>query len=105
MDKAGWQVTAAALGLGMVGCAFGLVANVKALAQANEELKGRAVTETVTVHEVHQARCIDDQKPPMFEVTPRPEGSRCMGGRLLLRHASGWDTVMHKGRPVACTDE
>jgi|GEM_PF-6055627 len=104
MGKTGWQVATFVMGMACIASTFSLIANKNALAQANEDLKAQRTTETVTVHEVHQIPCAPSDVAPAHEVVPRPSGARCLGGRLIETTASGWNTVLHKGRPVACTE-
>ncbi len=105
MGKTGWQVASGILALGLIGAGFALVANRTALAQANEDLKAARTIETVTVHEVHEGRCTGTNPAyqlPDNEVVPWPEGAKCLGGRLLNRTPNGWESVIHKGKPVIC---
>lgn len=106
MDKGVWQITSGVLAIALVGAGFALQANRAALAQANEDLKAAKTVETVTVHEVHRAACPKDATQlPENEVVPWPRTAKCIGGRLINKTASGWESITHRGRPVICTSE
>ncbi len=107
MHKAGWQVTCGILSIALVGAGFALAANKRALEQATEDLKAARTVETVTVHEVHRQACPESAAAKQFEagdVVPWPEGARCMGGRLLSKTATGWESVTHGGKAVLCRE-
>jgi len=107
MDKAGWQVACGVLSIALVGAGFALTANRQALAQATEDLKAARTVETVTVHEVHKPVCPEAPASKQFEagdVVPWPAGAKCMGGRLIEKTGSGWESVTHQGRAVLCRE-
>lgn len=103
MEKAGWQVAAFAAGMLAIAGGFGTYANKKAAEQALVDLRvaQAANKETVTVHEIHRGECIPAPEDSIG-AKPWPNGAECKGGVLLMRTATGWESIISNGRSIPC---
>lgn len=96
MEKAGWQVSALLLGVGLIGTGFAAMANRSALKEA-ENYKPTCPAPPVVAEEK-----IEEGPATWVPIMSIPDNVRCQGGAFLLKTESGFESLTKEGKPIAC---
>lgn len=97
MEKAGWQVTAFALGLACIGLTVGLAANKSALKETERQLEN---TRNARQHPTRQSESTNCAAQYVPQAVPQ---TSCVSGYKLVDGPKGLEPVIKDGQIEKCS--
>ncbi|GGD52615.1 hypothetical protein [Pseudoxanthomonas indica] len=97
MEKAGWQVTAFALGLACIGLTVGLAANKSALKETERQLENTRNARQHPTQHSETTNCATELAP---EANPQ---TSCVSGYKLIDEPKGLEPIIKDGQIEKCS--